>query len=197
MNWINILQTFALVTFLGFLILQIFQSKYMWYLYIPSCIVQAYLFFTQHTWAFAVLNLYYVIMGFQGIRNYRKDRAKLSEDGEKTSGIHLHHISKQNALISLAITVVGIPALYFTLSALNDAHPLLDAITTTLSVIGTWWLTKSYLYQWIMWIIADVFAVTLNLHLGLKLIALQFLFCIISSFFGLWNWHKNGVYVDD
>lgn len=182
-------EVFSLVTFAIYLVLQIFHHKLMWYVYIPSCIAAGYVFFTSQTWAMGALNVYYVFMGVMGMVQWKKDSAQKSD----IKGIPLNKMSRKVALISLAIAVIGIPVLYFVLRTLNDPNPFLDAITTVLSIIGTWWLTRSYIQQWYMWIIADIFAIGLNLNLGNYWLVLQFALCIISSIIGIWNWKKNGV----
>ena len=190
----DILEIVATVTFVAYLVLQIMHSKWMWYLYIPSCICAALNFFNSATWAFAALNVYYIVMGFVGIYNWKKDSASASEEHK---GIVLNRLPRKTFLISLAMVIVGIPALYFLLRALNDPNPFLDAITTSLSIIGTWWLTRSFIQQWWIWIIADVFAIWMNVNLDNKWFVVQFVLCIISSFIGLWNWNRQGTYINE
>lgn len=189
----EVLEIIATVTFVAYLVLQILHSKYMWFLYIPSCVCAALNFFNSATWAFAALNIYYVTMGFVGIMHWRRDSAKVQEAPD--GAIILNHLPRKILIISAVITAVGIPALYFLLRALADPNPLLDSITTTLSIIGTWWLTRSYIQQWWIWIVADLFAIWMNVNLGNKWFVLQFFLCIISSFIGLWNWNRKGHYV--
>lgn len=190
----DILEIVATLTFVAYLVLQIMHSKWMWYLYIPSCICAALNFFNSATWAFAALNVYYIVMGFVGIYNWKKDSAAANE---ATSGIILNRLPRKTLLVSVAMVAAGIPALYFLLQALNDPNPFLDAITTALSIIGTWWLTKSYIQQWWIWIVADVFAIWMNVNLDNKWFVVQFVLCIISSFIGLWNWNRQGTYPNE
>jgi nicotinamide mononucleotide transporter len=190
----DVLEIVATVTFVAYLVLQIMHSKWMWYLYIPSCICAALNFFNSATWAFAALNVYYIVMGFVGIYNWKKDSAAANE---ATSGIILNRLPRKTLLVSVAMVAAGIPALYFLLQALNDPNPFLDAITTALSIIGTWWLTKSYIQQWWIWIVADVFAIWMNVNLDNKWFVVQFVLCIISSFIGLWNWNRQGTYPNE
>ncbi len=190
----DILEIVATLTFVAYLVLQIMHSKWMWYLYIPSCICAALNFFNSATWAFAALNVYYIVMGFVGIYNWKKDSAAANE---ATSGIILNRLPRKTLLVSIAMVAAGIPALYFLLQALNDPNPFLDAITTALSIIGTWWLTKSYIQQWWIWIVADVFAIWMNVNLDNKWFVVQFVLCIISSFIGLWNWNRVGKYLNE
>ena len=191
----DVLEIVATLTFVAYLVLQIMHSKWMWYLYIPSCICAALNFFNSATWAFAALNVYYIVMGFVGIYNWKKDRTNASEDHH--NGIILNRLPRKTFLISLAMVLLGIPALYFILQALDDPNPFLDAITTALSIIGTWWLTKSYIQQWWIWIVADVFAIWMNVNLDNKWFVVQFVLCIISSFIGLWNWNRVGKYLNE
>ena len=190
----DILEIVATLTFVAYLVLQIMHSKWMWYLYIPSCICAALNFFNSATWAFAALNVYYIVMGFVGIYNWKKDSAAANE---ATSGIILNRLPRKTLLVSIAMVAAGIPALYFLLQALNDPNPFLDAITTALSIIGTWWLTKSFIQQWWIWIVADVFAIWMNVNLDNKWFVVQFILCIISSFIGLWNWNRQGTYPNE
>jgi nicotinamide mononucleotide transporter len=190
----DVLEIVATLTFVAYLVLQIMHSKWMWYLYIPSCICAALNFFNSATWAFAALNVYYIVMGFVGIYNWKKDSAAANE---ATSGIILNRLPRKTLLVSIAMVAAGIPALYFLLQALNDPNPFLDAITTALSIIGTWWLTKSYIQQWWIWIVADVFAIWMNVNLDNKWFVVQFVLCIISSFIGLWNWNRQGTYPNE
>ena len=191
----DILEIVATVTFVCYLVLQIMHSRWMWYLYIPSCICAALNFFNSATWAFAALNVYYIVMGFVGIYNWRKDASSAGED--HSGAIILNSLTRKELYLSLAIVVAGIPALFFGLRALDDPNPILDAITTALSIIGTWWLTKSVIWQWWIWIVADVFAIWMNVNLDNKWFVVQFVLCIISSFIGLWNWNRVGRYPDE
>ena len=137
-------------------------------------------------------------MGFVGIHSWRKDEAlkkegKTEEDG---SVILLNHLPRKTLIVSTVMVLAGIPALFFLLKALDDPNPFLDAITTALSIIGTWWLTRSYIQQWWIWIVADLFAIWMNVNLDNKWFVVQFILCIISSFIGLWNWKRQGRYIN-
>ena len=189
----GILDIVATSLFVICLVLQILHHKFMWYVYIPSCIAAAITFFDSATWAFAALNVYYIVMGFVGIFNWRRDAAAASEH---KGFIILGKLTPKVIRISLAITVIGIPALYFILGALDDPNPFLDSITTVMSIVGTWWLTRSIIYQWWIWIFADVFAIWMNINLDKSAFVIQFVLCILSSFIGLYTWSKRGKYIE-
>lgn len=189
----GILDIVASSLFVAYLVLQILHHRFMWYVYIPSCIAAAITFFDSATWAFAALNIYYVAMGVIGIYKWRKDR--LNAGDEHKGAILLNRITGRVLIISAAITALGIPAMYFLLATLKDPNPMLDSVTTALSIVATWWLTRSYIQQWWAWILADLFAVWMNVSLGKDAFVIQFILCIISCFIGLWNWNKKGRYI--
>ena len=78
------------------------------------------------------------------------------------------------------------------LRAAGDSVPQLDGIATVLSVIATWWLVKSYLQQWLLWIVADVFTTTLCILTGQYWMALLYVAYILSAIYGYFHWKKNG-----
>ena len=196
----EILSYTSSILFVIYLVLQIFKHKAMWNVYIPSCFAAIITFLDSATWAFAALNVYYVAMGIVGIKNYRNVAA--SAVNEDPNRILLNRLPRRDIFIAIGLTIVGIPALYFLLSHFQDHTPLLDAIVTTLSIIGTWWLTKSYIQQWWLWIVADIFAIWMNIilvNLGYKdklPFIVMFVFCIISSIIGLIIWSRKGHYVE-
>lgn len=196
----EILSYTSSVLFVIYLVLQIFKHKAMWNVYIPSCFAAIITFLDSATWAFAALNVYYVAMGIVGIKNYRNVAA--SAVNEDPNRILLNRLPRRDVFIAIGLTIVGIPALYFLLSHFQDHTPLLDAIVTTLSIIGTWWLTKSYIQQWWLWIVADIFAIWMNIilvNLGYKdklPFIVMFVFCIVSSIIGLIIWSRKGHYVE-
>ena len=42
-----------------------------------------------------------------------------------------------------------------------------------------------------------MFAIWMNVNLDNKWFVVQFVLCIISSFIGLWNWNRKGVYLNE
>jgi len=189
MDIFEILQIFATVTGIIYLILQILHSRYMWYVYVPSCAALAACMFHQHTWAFFALNVYFVIMGCIGAYNWKKD-----ESGNDSGKIVINRLQRSEVLLALGILAVCIPLLAFVMTKTGDPHPWLDAVSTSLAIIGTWWLAKSHIEQWLVWLAADCFIITMQILLGNYYLVLMYAFYIISSIIGLWNWKRKGTY---
>ena len=77
--------------------------------------------------------------------------------------------------------------------ALGDGVSELDAPATVLSVIATWWLTRSYIQQWMLWVVADALTTALCVVNGQYWMAFLYLAYIASAVYGYYHWKKKGV----
>ena len=75
--------------------------------------------------------------------------------------IHLNRLSVSTVLLSAVIAVVGTLALAWLMELVENPMSYLDATVTVMSAIATWWLVKSYIQQWWLWIAADLLSTIL------------------------------------
>ena len=64
-----------------------------------------------------------------------------------------------------------------------------------MSIIATVWLVKSYLQQWLVWIVADLLSTALCLTQGMYWMAALYAFYTLSAVYGYIHWKRRGVYV--
>lgn len=187
------IEIFSLVTGVVFIIMQIIQHKWMWYFQLLTAVPAIVFESIKHAWAFAALNLFFTVMAFVGIYRWKKMEAKSEPDK-----IHIARLSRKALPISFSIIIFGGALVYFILTrpGVGDPYPFLDSMTFVLSMVGSYWLTRSYIWQWLVWFIADSFAVALNFSLGLKFYAVLYCVYLLSCIVGYINWKKNGVYVN-
>ena len=76
-------------------------------------------------------------------------------------------------------------------SLTDAARPVLDAFTTTFSLIATWLTVKRVLSNWIYWIFINGVSVYLYLVRGLEVYAAQMLVFAILAAWGLYTWRKE------
>lgn len=199
-NWLEI---FSLVTGVIFLILEIRQKNAMWVVSIFSSFVAAVVFLEEKLYASMALNIYYVVTAVWGLFTWIRDSRKLKAETQAnaiaetkdTDKIHLSKLNWKIALISLGCFVVLTPVLYKVLIWLGDSSSILDAIVLVMSIIATVWLVKSYLQQWLVWIVADILSTTLCLTQGMFWMATLYAFYTLSAIYGYFHWKKRGVYV--
>ena len=188
---IQAIEIFALVTGIAYVVLEILQKNAMWVLGVLTSAACAFSFGVQQVWASMGLNVYYLVISFVGFFRWRQDSRQVAE-GE----IHLRVLPRKTLLWSAGMAVAGTIGLYFILRATADSAPLLDAAATILSVIATWWLTRSYIQQWLLFIVADVLTTTLCVTTGQYWMALLYLAYIGSAIYGYYHWKKRGKVVN-
>ncbi|MBQ6579008.1 MAG: nicotinamide mononucleotide transporter [Bacteroidales bacterium] len=198
MDIISLIEQFAFYTGILYVILEILQKNFMWVLGILTGAACAYSFAVQHLYASMGLNIYYVIVSFWGLYQWRKDKNRLEASASaesKGATIHLERLSRKTALISLAVFIVGTALLILLLKAIGDSESVLDAVVTVMSAIATWWLAKSYPQQWLLFIVADILSTILCFTSGLNWMAVLYMVYIASAVYGYYHWMKKGAYV--
>ena len=188
MSVIEIIEIFALVTGVAYVVLEILQKNAMWVVGILTGAACAYSFAVQRSWGMMGLNLYYIVMSVIGLVQWRKDGAAVGEDV-----IHLRPLPRKTALWSAVGFVLGSLVLIWVFRALGDTVSELDAPATVLSVIATWWLTRSYIQQWMLWVVADALTTMLCVVNGQYWMAFLYLAYIASAVYGYYHWKKKGV----
>jgi len=185
----SILEIIALVTSLVFLSLELVHSKWLWPMQIISCTALLLVYVPDRLWGLSAIQAYYIVMSVIGIFSWKKDAAR-SED----EAMPLNRPNLRTLIESGVIFFIGSILCSFILTKSGDPSPFLDSIVTVLSIIGTWWLTRSYSEQWLIWIVADAISAALCLHQGLYGLMALYSIYSIASVVGYFNWTKKGTY---
>lgn len=184
---VRAIEIFAALTGVAYVVLEILQKNAMWYVGILTGAACAFSFAVTQVWASMALNIYYVGMSVVGLWQWKKD-ADVSPELE----IRYRRPSLKVLLASLALLVCGVALLSPLLARTGDPAPLPDAFVTVLSAIATWWLAKSYLQQWLLWIVADAVTSALCIYTGQYAMALMYLAYMASAVIGYIHWKTKG-----
>jgi len=197
MDIIKLIEIFALVTGVPYIVLEVLQKNSMWYFGIATGLACAYSFAVQHLWSNMALNIYYAGMSVWGLYQWRKDsRAMEAEAGDAAASIHLNRLGTKAALWSLAAFVAGTVVLIWALRLAGDSNVFLDAVTSSMSVVATFWLGRSIPYHWLVWIVANTALVVMCLDGGQHWLAVLYLAYVAAAVYGLFHWIRNGKYVN-
>ncbi|MFA7116415.1 MAG: nicotinamide riboside transporter PnuC [Bacteroidales bacterium] len=194
-NWILIEQIVdysAMVLGILYLILEICKKKSMWI--VGFILSAAYIIISarERLLANAGLQTYYLIMCVYGWYQWRKD-----EDLENTSSkISIRKMPRTTLIYSILIFIVLSIFSYFVLSYwTTDSQPILDSVITSLSIVGTYWITKSYIEQWIVWMIVNPLYIWMYFAQGVKGLGILYCFYVLSAVYGYYYWKKKGVLI--
>ncbi len=188
MDWIRIVEVFAFVTGIAYVVLEILQKNAMWVVGILTGAACAWSFALQRSWGMTGLNLYYIVISVIGLIQWRRDGARVEE-----GAVHLRALPLKTALWSAAGFVLGSLVLIRVFRALGDGASALDATATVLSVIATWWLSRSYIQQWMLWVVANALTAALCLVNAQYWMAVLYVAYIASAVYGYCHWKKKGV----
>ena len=167
MDW---MQIFTLVTGVIYIVLEIRQKNFMWVVGVATSVAAMWVFFRQGLYASFGLNTYYLITSFVGLWQWRKDRKRLvgNQSSEQADDvIHLNRLTPLTLIASAVIAVAGTLALAWLMELVENPMSYLDAAVTVLSAVATWWLVKSYIQQWWLWVAADLLSTILCASQGM------------------------------
>ena len=192
-------EIFTLITGVIYIILEIRQKNFMWVVGILTSLAAMYVFFCQGLYASFGLNTYYLVTSFIGLWHWRRDKEILQAEGDDS--VHLNRLNLSSVLAGGLVAVIGVLALTLGMAQLaklglqENPMSLLDATATMLSVVATWWLVKSYIQHWWLWIIADALSTALCMSLGMWWMAALYGAYTASAIIGYMHWKCNGIYL--
>ncbi len=141
------------------------------------------LFGQARLFADAGLQIVYIVLGVQGWYNWLyggKDRAALN----------VQRASWPLLLLTLGFVPLGTWLLMLLLRAVNGAAPLLDALTTALSLAAQFLLNRKVIENWWLWITADVLYIYLYLTRELRLTAVLYAVFLCLCIAGVLRWQR-------
>ena len=195
----DMMEIFTLVTGVIYIILEIRQKNLMWLVGVLTSVAAMWVFFRQGLYASFALNTYYLVTSFIGLWQRSRDKKKLVSDGDR---IHLNRLTAKTVAVSAVVMVLGTFGLVELMQWLNSAgilqeNPMsyLDSAATILSAIATWWLVRSYIQQWWLWIVADLMSTILCASQGMWWMTALYAAYTLSAVYGWAHWHRIGKYI--
>lgn len=159
-------------------------SNWVWLFSLLMPMVSMYVYFSAGLYADFSINIYYLVASLYGLILWRgtkrKKRAVIS------------HIGTQVALISTIAMLTIWLCIYLILVTFTDSTvPVMDALTTAISIVGTWMLAKKYIEQWFAWMIVDAINIGLYIYKDIPFYAILYAIYTIVAYFGYRNWKKK------
>ena len=191
----NLMEIFTLATGVIYIILEIRQKNAMWLIGVITSLAAMWVFFRQGLYASFGLNTYYFITAFIGLWQWKRDKSRATEENIDGSTIHLNRLGWRVVAVSLLISVTGIFALAHVMELLENPMSYMDSAVAVLSAVATWWLVKSYLQQWWLWVVADTLSAVLCAAQGMWWMTALYAAYAASAIYGYMHWKSNGRYI--
>ncbi|MBQ8811827.1 MAG: nicotinamide mononucleotide transporter [Bacteroidales bacterium] len=189
------MEIFTLVTGVIYIILEIRQKNLMWVVGIATSLAAMWVFFRQGLYASFGLNTYYLITSFIGLWQWRRDKDKVVCDAPSDDVVHLNRLNRKVVVISLIVVVAGIFGLAGLMELLENPMSYVDSAVAVLSAVATWWLVRSYIQQWWLWVVADTLSTILCASQGMWWLTALYAAYALSAVYGYCHWKKNGHYI--
>jgi nicotinamide mononucleotide transporter len=171
----------AVLTTLSCVILTLKSSIWCWPIGIISTIAYFWVFYHQHLYAEATLQVVFTIQGIFGWYYWYKNKTKKP-----------FFITSKRFTHDLMIMSVSVVFLAHILATNTDnPQPAYDSITSLLSIYGTWYLAKKNIYGWLMFILADFFFIIMFVQQKMPWSAGLYFILLLIAFNGLVKWSKD------
>lgn len=179
----TLIEALAVAGNLAYTVLLMLEKRVGWLFGMAGSALGTALFWHQHVYAQAVLNVVYVLMGAYGWWAWGRN-------GQKDPPIVRWKRSAH--LLLLLGGTVGALVLAQLAALLPDAqHVGLDASVTAFSLIATWMLARKVLESWAWWIVTDAGAIVLYLLMGLHFYAGLYVVYVGLSVIALVRWSRS------
>lgn len=184
MDWSLILQIVGTTLGLIYLWLEYKANIWLWVVSAIMPMVHGVLYLEKGVYADAAMQLYYVLAAIYGLAVWLR-KTKSVSDGR------ICHTPRRWVLPLVATYALLHVAIYFVLVEFTDSEvPLFDAMSTALSIVAMWMLSRKLVEQWLVWLVVDMISVGLYAYKGIPITAgLYTLYCVLAIA-GYLRWRK-------
>lgn len=169
---------------------------------IISTLIYVYILFNFGLLGDCMINVYYTVMSIYGWILW----AKNSED-------HIHvdvtWATQKDWLLGTLLFIISlflVTVIYYYKPYIDNHFSMagtslgldhldwanwLDVVTTSIFLVGMWFMAKRRIENWIFWIIGDLICIPMMIFKGLGITSVQYLVFTVMAILGYLNWKKS------
>jgi nicotinamide mononucleotide transporter len=182
MNWSEIL---GFVTGAASVLLAVRESAWNWPVGVANNLFFLILFWRAKLYADSALQIVYIVISIFGWWNWVRGGAGRTE-------LPIGKTVSRTAIQLIVLTVASAALLTLLLHRFTDSSaPLGDGVTTALSLIAQYMLSRKLLENWWVWMTADVIYVALYCYKSLYLTAVLYFVFFAMCIAGYARWRKS------
>ncbi len=185
MNWALLIEGIAVITGILCVWFNVRQNILTWPTAIISSAIFGVVFFDARLYTTMLLQGLFIVISIYGWKAWLTG-------GPKGGTLLVTRIRLNTSISLLALFVIGTLGFIYILSSFSDPdHAIVESITTTLSVIGSWMAARKILESWLVWIITDLIYVGLYFATGLYLTLLLYTLYLGLATSGYLEWRRS------
>lgn len=150
---------------------------------IISCLAFFILFLRDRLFGDAGLQIVFIVLSIHGWIAWHRKRT-----GDTVA---VRRISRKEAAILAVVVIILSITLKFFLDAVKGSAPILDAVTTSLSLVAQWMLNRRFVENWLVWMLADGIYVYLYIDRALYLTAVLYTIYFVLCIIGWFQWRAQ------
>ena len=180
-----LLQIAGVALGLLYLWLEYRANVWLWVVGAIMPVVHGILYFKSGLYADSAMQCYYVVAGIYGLI------AWLVGHRRKDNPLKIAN-TPLSLIVPLVLTYAALHGtIYLVLVRFTDSTvPFFDAMTTALSIVAMWMLSRKYIEQWLVWLVVDAITVGLYLYKGIPLTAGLYGLYTVLALVGYLRWRK-------
>ena len=160
------------------------QNIWNWPIGIANSAFYLVVFLQARLFADGSLQAVYIVLGFLGWYWWLRGGPSRSRLIVSRTGVRL-------GLALAAILVIGTVLMTQLLVRISDSAPFLDALTTVMSLIAQFMLTRKLFENWFVWISADVIYIGLYIYKDLYLTSILYVVFMAMCIAGAIQWRQS------
>ena len=181
-----ILQIVGITLGLLYLWLEYKANIWLWVVGMLMPCVHCALYYKSGLYADCAMQAYYIAAGLYGLAVWLIGHKRTEKP------LKIDHTPIRLALPLVAIYAVLHTAIYFILVRFTDSSvPFWDAMTTAMSMVAMWLLSRKYIEQWLVWLVVDAITVGLYIYKGIPFTAGLYTLYTVLAVVGYLRWKRE------
>lgn len=179
----HLFDAISFVLGLLYLFFEFRASIWLWPVGIVMPIVHSITYYKTGLYADFGMEFFYVLVAVYGFWKWKY------RSGKAAKQVPISRIPANKALcggVAFMALWAGIAA--FLHYCTDSTVPLLDAFTTSLSIVAYWALAQKWVEQWLLWLVVDVICTGLYVYKGIPFSAALYGFYSVMAVLGYRNW---------
>lgn len=182
-NWMDVL---GAMLGLLYLYLEMKENIWMWIVGTVMPMIYIFVLYKAGIYADCGMEVYYFLAGIYGFVMWRFGRTKDCQP------IKISHTPRQlkNTLWVVTLALWMVIATF--LEKMTDSTvPYIDGLSTAMSIVALWMLSRKLIEQWWVWFTVDAISVGLYIYKGIYGRAILYSIYTVMAIYGYYVWKKK------